>query len=283
MRTYFEDLTTRGYEADPTRRVPLPMVFQYLEHLRWRSIIDPTSGLAPFVDQGYFFVVHKQSLVLRRGFGQDTDIRVYLWATKVGRSSIEMRHEVRRRSDNVVLAEAEVTGLWLGPTRRLSRIPDALRAFCADLEPPTPATPDGAEDHGERLETSFIRPPDVLYPSAPLSLEAPDVTAIPDDTIEYRCHVRPSDLDIFAHVNAATYLRYCDDARVAAEGLLGSAGRAACVQAALHYSRETLEGEEIQIRLWQVADDEVHFAMDAGGVNRSTAAMRLHVDGSQTP
>ena len=277
MRTYYEDLTTRGYEADPTRRVPLPMVFQYLEHLRWRSIIDPTSGLAPFVDQGFFFVVHKQSLVLRRGFGQDTDIRVFLWPTKLGRSSIDMRHEVRRRSDNVVLAEAKVTGLWLGPTRRLARIPDALRAFCDGLEAPEAAAPMGEENHGERLETSFIRPPDVLYPATPLSVEAPAHDSVPDDALEYRCMVRPSDLDIFRHVNAATYLRYCDDARVAAEGYLGAAGRAPSVQAALHYSRETLEAEEVHIRLWSVEPGEVHFAIDAGGVNRCMAAMRLHV------
>ena len=276
MRTYFEDLTTRGYEADPTRRVPLPMVFQYLEHLRWRSIIDPDSGLAPFVDEGHFFVVHKQGLVLRRGFGQDTDIRVYLWPVKLGRSSIEMRHEVRRRSDDVVLAEAEVTGLWLDPTRRLTRMPDALRAFCADIEPPPPAHPAGEEDHAERLETSFIRPPDVHYPGGPLSVVAPNSGDVPTDAMTYRCHVRPSDLDIFAHVNAATYLRYCDDARVAADGLLGPLGRAPSTQAALHYARETLEGEEVEIRLWQAGDDEVCFAIDAGGVNRCTAAMRLH-------
>ena len=275
MRTYYEDLTTRGYEADPTRRVPLPMVFQYLEHLRWRSIIDPDSGLGPYVDEGHFFVVHKQSLVLRRGFGQDTDIRVYLWPVKLGRSSIEMRHEVRRRSDDVVLAEAEVTGLWLGPTRRLTRMPDALRAFCSEIEPPPPASPADEEDHGERLETSFIRPPDVLYPSNPLAAVAPDAADAPDDAITYRCHVRPSDLDIFAHVNAATYLRYCDDARVAAEGFLGPLGRAPSIQAALHYDRETLEGEEVEIRLWQTGDAEVSFVIDSGGVTRCTATMQL--------
>ena len=104
MPTYHEDLTTRGYEADPSLRVPLPMVFQYLEHLRWRSIIDPDSGLGHHVDRGHFFVVHRQRLVLNRGFGQDTDVRVYLWPIKVGRSAIDLAHEVRRRSDGAVLA-----------------------------------------------------------------------------------------------------------------------------------------------------------------------------------
>lgn len=275
MRTYYEDLTTRGYEADPTRRVPLPMVFQYLEHLRWRSIIDPESGLAPFVDKGYFFVVHKQSLVLRRGFGQDTDIRVFLWATKVGRSSIDLRHEVRRLSDDVVLAEAQVTGLWLGPTRRLTRIPDELRTFCEGLEAPAPSTAVSSECHAERLETSFIRPPDVVYPDGPLTVVAPEASEIPDDALEYRCHVRPSDLDIFAHVNAATYLRYCDDARAAAEGYLGKLGRAASVQSALHYARETLENEEVHIQFWQQGEDELNFVISAGGAVRCTAALKL--------
>jgi acyl-CoA thioesterase FadM len=200
---------------------------------------------------------------------------VFLWAKKIGRSSIELRHEVRRLSDDVVLAEADVTGLWLGPNRRLTRIPDALRDFCTELEPPAASTAENSECHAERLETSFIRPPDVVYPDGPLSVVAPDADSAPADALEYRCHVRPSDLDIFAHVNAATYLRYCDDARAGAEGYLGALGRAPSVQSALHYARETLENEEVHIQFWQVGEDEVHFVINAGGVVRCTAALKV--------
>lgn len=275
MPTYHEDLTTRGYEADPTRRVPLPMVFQYLEHLRWRSIIDPASGLGPYVDRGHFFVVHRQRLVLARGFGQDTDIRAYMWPTKLGRSAIDLTHEIRRRSDGVVLARAEVTGLWLGPTRRLTRMPDELREFAAAIDAPEPAPPAAPECHADRLETSYIRPPDVAYPARDLDIEAPEPDSAPGDALEYHTRVRPSDLDIFAHVNAATYLRYCDDARVDAEGFLGEDGRAPAFRAAIRYERETLEGEDVTIRTWRPAPADVCFVIEAHGVVRATARMEL--------
>lgn len=275
MPTYYEDITTRGYEADRTRRVPLPMVFQYLEHLRWRSIIDPASGLGRYVDRGHFFVVHRQRLVLARGFGQDTEIRAYMWPVRLGRSAIDLVHEVRRRSDGVVLARAEVTGLWLDPSRRLARMPDELRDFASSLEAPEPAPRAAPECHADRLETSYIRPPDLAYPVRSLELDAPEPDAAPDDAFEYRCRVRPSDLDIFAHVNAATYLRYCDDARADAEGYLGADGRGPAFRAAIRYERETLEGEEVVVRTWRSAERTVNFVLSAHGVVRATASMEI--------
>lgn len=275
MPTYFEDITSRGYEAGPSRRVPLPMVFQYMEHLRWRCIIDPASGLAPFVDQGYFFVVQKQRLVLHRAFGQDTDLRVYLMAGKIGRSAIDLTHEVRRRSDGALIASAEVTGLWLGPNRRLCRIPDALRSFATELEGPPEPTAVQAECHADRMESSYIRPPEQVFPARGLDIEAPTEADVPSDALAFEVLVRPSDLDIFAHVNAATYLRFCDDARAAAEGVWGAIGRAPACRAAIHYARETLEGEVLTVRSWRPTDTELSFALFAGGVLRASARMEM--------
>ncbi len=279
MTSYYEDLTTRGYEAGPSRRVPLPMVFQYLEHLRWRCIIDPASGLGDFVDRGFFFVVQKQRLVLHRGFGQDTDLRAFMGCTKVGRSAIDITHEVRRRSDGAVMASAEVTGLWLGPNRRLTRIPDELRAFVEGLGPipPVDMSTVTLEDHSERLESSYIRPPDLEFPTGSLAIDAPTEADIPADAMRYVAVVRPSDLDIFSHVNAATYLRFCDDARAACSGILGELGTSPAYRAAIHYARETLQGEEVTVHTWPIGNTEVGFALVAGGTVRCTARMDIAI------
>lgn len=270
MSHFVTDIVTRGYEADATRRVPLPMFFHYLEHQRWRAICDPEVGLADHVDRGHFFVLHRQRMELLRGVGQDVPLRIYMWAEKVGRSTIDVRHEVRRRTDGVTVARAHVVGLWLGPTRRLTRIPDALRAYIEALEPP-PAQEDALieqphvpVDH-ERLESSYIRPPERAYPPSELtSLVVPEEDDAPADAHCFTLTVRWSELDIFDHVNAATYLRFCDDARAAYDREHDSpAGhlRRPQVGAALHYDRETLEGERIEVLSWKTAPDRLGFVL----------------------
>jgi len=271
---YFTDIVTRGYEADLTRRVPLPALFQYLEHLRWCSIIDPRSGLGSLVDVGYFFVVHQQRMVVRRAVGQDTPLRAYLWAEKVGRSSIDIGHEIRRLHDDAIVAEAHVTGLWLGPDRRLARIPDALREFAGTLEPPAPVGDGHARSTDARLESSYIRPPDVPFPHRSIDIAAP-ADDLPEPSFAYQTRVRPSDLDIFAHVNAATYLRFCDDARIDGSAYFACETRRPTLRAAIRYVKETVEGETLTIRVWRVDAETFAFTVRADGELRATAAMEL--------
>ncbi len=255
-RPYSIDLVTRGYEADPTRRVPLPMMLQYLEHLRWRSIVDPTSGLAPFVDLGHFFVVRNQEMCVQRAVGQDTALRAYMWPRGIGRSRIELGHELRRVEDGALVARAHVVGLWLDPNRRLSRIPDALRTFSAAIEAPEEAPAASSSTAAtDRHESSYIRPPDLVFPERGLDI-VPPADPPADGAFEYRTHVRPSDLDIFAHVNAATYLRFCDDARVASDGILGLGLRRPLMRCSIHHEKETVEGEPMRIQLWRPQPDE---------------------------
>lgn len=273
MAHFITDLVTRGYEADATRRVPLPMFYHYLEHQRWRAICDPEVGLAEHVDRGHFFVVHRQRMELLRGVGQDVPLRIYMWAEKVGRSSIDVRHEVRRMTDGVTVARAHVVGLWLGPTRRLTRIPDELRAYIESLkEPPTTESDLVVQPHvpcdADRMESSYIRPPERIYPVSGLdTLTVPQAEDIPAHAHRFSLTVRWSELDIFNHVNAATYLRFCDDARAAFDQEHDSpAGhlRRPQVGAALYYDRETLEGERIEVLSWKTAADRLAFVLRSG-------------------
>lgn len=286
MTRFITDLTTRGYEADASRRVPLPMFFHYLEHQRWRALCDPEVGLADHVDRGHFFVVQKQRMELFAGVGQDVPLRVYMWADRIGRSTIDVVHEVRRRTDGRTVARAQVVGLWLGPNRRLTRIPDGLRQYIGDLEPPPEVEPDLVEQpcvpaDADRLESSYIRPPEVPYPASDLeTLNVPNEEDAPADAHRSLRTVRWSELDIFDHVNAATYLRFCDDARAAYDLEHDSpAGtlRRPQIGAALHYDRETREGETLEILSWRVAPGRLGFVLRSAedGSLRSRVLMAL--------
>ncbi|MCB9506189.1 MAG: hypothetical protein H6700_11875 [Myxococcales bacterium] len=272
---FFTDIVTRGYEADASRRVPLPTLFQYLEHLRWCCIIDPRSGLGDAVDHGHFFVVHRQSMTVARAVGQDTPLRIYLWTERVGRSAIDIGHEIRRTTDGAVVATAQVTGLWLGPNRRLCRIPDRLREFAESVRPPPPPAAESAlEDHSSRFESSYIRPPEIRYPASAAAL--PEFAeAVPDRAFRATTVIRPSDLDIFAHVNAATYLRLCDDTRIAAAGHFGIDTRRPAIRAAIRYDRETTEGEPLDVFVWMLDATHVAYSLRVDGDPRAAAVMEI--------
>ena len=251
---------TRGYECDATRTVPLPVVFSYLEHVRWEWIQLPELGLAPLLHQGYFFVVQRQTAEIVRRVGMSTDIQVRGAFKRVGRSQAIVRQVVIRKSDGALLVDAQVVGCWLGPNRKLARIPNETREVggrdnvdelvCARAHEVEPAV--------GGVEASLIAPPEIVY--QPLGLDLPLPKVIPEDAIESRVVVRPSDLDIFDHVNASNWLRLVDDARVLAarSGHLSPLALNPSRRAAIDHPREACLGDELTIHTWPV--DATHFA-----------------------
>lgn len=217
-------VSTRGYELDTTRSVSIPIIMNYLEHLRWEVMQEPSLGLKEALDEGHFFVVGQQDVELVRRVGMGVPLDVSLVMRKVGRSRAVVEHAIHRsdrpRDDKSLVAHAEVTGMWLGPNRRLARLPEGIREVGrAHAELPAVLL--------ESVHASGIPSPE----EAPSFIERPEVThrsrglghiALPELTAELPAHgqvfrhqlvVRPSDLDIFNHVNASKYLRFFEDAR----------------------------------------------------------------------
>lgn len=241
----------RGYEVDDSRTTPLPVVFSFLEQLRWEWMADPAWGLAEQIHAGHFFVVRRQQveLVERPRFGDA--VRITGAIEKVGRSQVHIVH--RLFVDDRVVGHARVLGVWLGPNRRLARLPDAARALgreqAAQDEPlgvlPQIAIPcDGAAP-------SFLKAPRRLF--APRGLDL-DVQGTFEPEAEDTLVVRASDCDVFEHVNASTWLHYCNDVRKRA-GLRGTANRAL-----LDYRKEALEGETLTVG-WAYADRGLVFSI----------------------
>ncbi|MFO0750122.1 MAG: hypothetical protein U1F43_31290 [Myxococcota bacterium] len=291
-------LTTRGTEIDQTATVGLPSFVRYFEHLRWLTMEDPRLGLVDLIHAGHFFVVRTQVVELLRRVGQSVPLRMTTRFESIGRSTAAVLHECTRTTDGALVARARVTGVWLGPTRKMVRLPDAFREFAdgqlaaLPLEPHPPELDDHAPLPDPQVvarpdthATSFTAPHETVF--APLGVRtgppAPNDPVIVERRFEHvhRLIVPPRDLDVFSHVNAATWLLYCEDARHlgAMAGDLGpTAGGAApgapvrCqhprgwgVRAGWFYQREAVLGDALDVGVWSIGPRALGFAFLRAG------------------
>jgi acyl-CoA thioesterase FadM len=171
-------------------------------------------------------------------------------------------HELYHAQDASLIARARVVGVWLGSNRMMARLPPAYReAVSAQLA----HHPEPSADHGDPADDvpaaiasvsgdamrSFFAPPRVVF--TPLSV-AVDAPAAPPAQVAFthEISVPPRDLDIFSHVNAATWLAYADDARARAaesSALDPLVARGYCVRAALFYNREAALDDRLRVEL----------------------------------
>ncbi|MFT7580770.1 MAG: acyl-CoA thioester hydrolase, partial [Myxococcota bacterium] len=168
-------VTTRGYETDHTGTIAMPIIFRFFEHKRWMMMRDPRLGIVDLVHDGHFFVVRSQAVELRRHLGQGTALTLSTRFSHVGRSTATVRHEARRTSDGVLVAQADVTGVWIAPSRRMARLPDVFRAFAraqiAEHEAaPARTEPNPAPHQG--TPGSLFAPPEVVHPVRGLDITA---------------------------------------------------------------------------------------------------------------
>ena len=249
------EIVTRGTEIDTTATVPMNAYVRYFEHLRWLVMQEPELGLVDLIHEGHFFVVRSQTLALRRRIGQGVGLHLETRFSEVGRSTARVHHTARQISDGAVVAEAQVIGVWLGPHRRMARLPDTFRAAAqarrSDARPATdPAAVARVLGTSGGRPMSFTAPPVVELAPLGVEVEAPPVAAFFD--FEHAIVVPPRDLDVFSHVNAATFLAYADDARwfAARAGVLPpdlALGHVARV--ALFYAREACVGDALRVAL----------------------------------
>ncbi len=236
-------LSVRGYELGPSGVVSLATFARYFEHLRWESSSDPSMDLARFFTNGYRMVVRSQRIELGQPVGVGVPMRLSLWVGRIGRASMDMWHEAHRDGDGALVARGVVTAVYLGHDRRPHPIPEDVRAM---VEPAD--------------ATAIIEPLDVPAPAGAWTSEF---------------EVRPSDLDMFQHVNHAVYAAYYDDARWlgARQGAFGPRSRTVehgmTRAMAIDYRREVLVGQRIEVAAW---------ALD-GGIDELGVELRRKDDG----
>lgn len=232
IQPFVQRLTSRGYECDPSGSVPIARLFSYCEHQRWETMRNPELGLVEAVHEGHFFVVLEQQMERLESFGMSVPLRLEMTLEQVGRSAAWVRHALVRESDDRLLAIARVRGGWIGPNRRLARVPNRLRELAklqghawedVTSDAGTGGTPGSWFDPPTRRRTSegLLTPPD----------QAPS-------TVCLERLVQPRDADVFSHVNAATYLRFFEDAVTPS---------ATTWRASLRYKKEARPGQVLTI------------------------------------
>lgn len=282
-RGVFEErIVTRGTEIDRTATVSMASVLRYFEHTRWCVMQRPLLGLIDHIDQGHFFVVRSQVVELRRRIGQGQPLILTTRFLDVGRSTATVVHEALRERDGAVVARARVTGVWLGPSRRPVRIPDALRAVTRAEVAEADDGGDGVVELAAELggeASSFIAPPEKVF--TPLSVKVEPPLEPPEASRAVHRLVVPSrDLDVFSHVNAATFLHYADDAREAeAErlGLAADVARGFVARVGLFYQREARRGDHLALHLVPLGERAlgVWCRREVDGGEEPLVAMRL--------
>ncbi len=277
-------LVTRGTEIDGTGTVGVPVFLRYFEHMRWELMRDPRLGLLAEIHGGHFFVVREQVVEVRRRVGLGVALALETRIVDVGRSTVRLTHVARRVADGALVAEARVTGVWIGPARRMVRLPEGFRARVrAEHVGGSEAAPEQiAEARGggpsEAFARSFIAPPEVVFPALGVA-EGPPTVFPAEVAFEHVVVVPPRDLDVFLHVNAATWLHYCDDTRVlgAAAGALAPelAAHGWVVRAGLFYGREASLGERLRIGVWWIDAVALGFACRRDGESEVVCAVRV--------
>lgn len=230
-------LDVRGYELDRTGVVPATVLLRYMEHVRWEGL-RKGGVLQDMFQGGRRIVVRQQRLRVAAPLGYPQRVQVGLWVERVGRTSVEIGHDVRT-SDGALVADALLVAVQLGPAGRPAEVSDAVRAQAAHPGRPDPRpVVDGGPPAG-----AFVLP----------------------------LVVRPHEIDLLQHVNHSFYAEYFDDARhvAAAAGAYGEPARGAATarEVAVDYARSALPGDRLRVATWvqDAAEGRVAFELTREG------------------
>jgi acyl-CoA thioesterase FadM len=225
------ELPIDGFELGFQAVVPPGRMVKLLETLRWRLA---RSGEHPILGTFKAGVLRAQTLELSSDVGMGDDLRVTLWLSRVGRTSLEFSHTLTR-SDGAAVGRAVCTIVAIGDAG------------------PAPL-PEGLEKYVE-AESVLASP----------RLEAPE----PARSYIHRFRVRPSDLDLFRHVNQSRYVDFLDDARLMAHHDGHEAGFSERVGlAAVSYESELKLGQEIEALIERLDDGTRRFGIRRAGEER---------------
>lgn len=233
-------ILTRGYELASNGTLPVAAYLRYLEHLRWRTI--SRSEVIPLRLFWTMGVVRAQVLELHQQISFDVELELSMWVSRVGRTSIELSHDVVRMSDGELVARSTATIVTLDGERRPAPVKDGARAYLVDRPCAVAERLDGTPPEG-----AWQRPVDI----------------------------RPSDQDLQQHVNQARYADFVEDARLycARAGAYGSGDWEGPVKRfVIAYEAESRVGDAASIVSWPSASRTADFVLRKGSGQISTRA-----------
>jgi len=234
-------LRVRGYEVGAHRVVPLSVLAQYTEHARWQAFYERSLAVDLMFTGGRRMVVRSQRFDLLRPVPPLADLRVTLWVERVGRTSLDFGQEILLTGlpdlpGATGLPSAAATALEAGPQV-------AVRALVRAVSVGTDGRPLPLPEPIRDLEAPRgLAPLPRLTPASPLTADTGGLARV----AHFRA--RPSDVDVFQHVNHGRVVAFYDDARLA----LAPDTRPLSVT--ISYDAELFAGDELQVALWPAGE-----------------------------
>lgn len=232
------EITPRGYEMDASASVPLSVISSHMEHSRWSTMRNQSFAMSNYWSRG---MIRAQRIEL---FGKVTfgvDLIIHTWVGRVGRTSFDFVHEVRRKSDHEVLVSASVTAVNISPEGR-----------------PTPLKP-GAESA-------------VTEGGGPNVIEL--TAGAPSDAWVREAVALPSQQDVLQHVNHARYIDLVEDTRWLAtrDGAFGEEREARAPKKLwIAYDDQARAGDDLNILAWAQSESAFGFEIRKQGTTLTRA------------
>jgi acyl-CoA thioesterase FadM len=217
--------TIRGIETDASSTVGPGWIARMLERVRWSVFGLETFALRNQVVGG---VARASAFEYREPLRVDDEVEISTWLARVGNTSYDFGHAIKRLSDQAVAVRTRVTIVHIGP--------------------------DGPAPIGSDLASTILDEP---VPAVVIWQETERRSSWTRQWI-----VRPSDQDSFRHVNQARYVDYIDDTRQLASMAGEPAGLEGPLESlSVEYLRETHAGQRVQMETWVTGHDTRAFEL----------------------
>ena len=231
----------RGIETDATSTVSPGWIARTLEHARWSVF-----GLETFAlrNQAVGGVARAASFEYYEPLRFQDEIEVATWLARVGNTSYDFGHRIRRTGDGALAVLARVTVVHLG-AHGPEPLPRGLQSAVHD-EPTSPSVRWAETERQAPYGRQWI--------------------------------VRPSDQDSFGHVNQARYVDYIDDTRLLAAIAGEEAGaKGALATLSIEYLKETHAGERVQMLAWVTGPKSRAFELTKVGTGEPHARGQIRL------
>ncbi len=212
----------RGDELGADGKISAVHLLAWLEHGRWEAAALKGTGMDDLFTKGRIAVVRSQKVAFFSKVGLGDTVTLGIGIGRIGTTSLEILQSMWKVPVDPMqvpecVAILTITAVALGADRRPAPVPEAVRSLARQV----PANPQLAD-----FELLPVHAPDFCW----------------------QCDVRPSEIDLFAHVNHACYALWADDVRQLRDRAMGRMSQE-LKRIAVDYVRETVLGERIEVRL----------------------------------
>lgn len=117
----------RSYELDSLGHVNNAVYFSYLEEATFAFLADHGLPFAGFAELGWYPIVAHAEIDFRQEANSGDEIVVEGWASRYGRTSMELQYRLWRPADNVLIAEGKRVWVFVETGVGKMAVPESIR------------------------------------------------------------------------------------------------------------------------------------------------------------